>query len=400
MKRAYLSVKSPLNEKKVYPLISAITIGRSKENNVILADPVVSRSHARITPQRENWLLEDQGSANGIIRQGKRVSKETLRVGDSFRIGVYTLSLVELSDSEETAVDYQVQLAESDRLVESLDRCFDNNGIFDRQLFLGQTHVFAPYHERIFPLLLNYLKRSSSKDNRLLILNAIPDLYEEMDGVTAPIQVLLGEFCTPAESINLYDRNILMLAVLLLRHYRKETGVEIETTPEEVLLVQKGLRSDARHLAQETLSETHEQVMTKLTTIHTALIESLSGSEPERAGEHRPRFLFALLREFYILVALIGGSEAKSIVWEGLRAMSNPNSRLYHQPLSKKYFNHAIGLLRIVLRSYLRLVGDDSGDKNNLKALREQIQALVPLAPGEPQQTVLKRFIRLLDAKK
>ncbi|TMA17792.1 MAG: FHA domain-containing protein, partial [Deltaproteobacteria bacterium] len=65
----------------------AVTIGRGAENDVVLNDAGVSRTHARIERQGAAWMLLDNGSANGTELNGAVIQKPiALRAGD--RIGV------------------------------------------------------------------------------------------------------------------------------------------------------------------------------------------------------------------------------------------------------------------------------------------------------------------------
>jgi LysM repeat protein len=52
----------------------AITIGRSPDNDIFVDDAEVSRHHARLTRQGNNWVLEDLGSRNGTFVNGQRIS--------------------------------------------------------------------------------------------------------------------------------------------------------------------------------------------------------------------------------------------------------------------------------------------------------------------------------------
>ncbi|MBW1982440.1 MAG: cyclic nucleotide-binding domain-containing protein [Deltaproteobacteria bacterium] len=95
MKRYYLTLeKGPLH-KSIYPLEGPVTIGRSPENTITLADHKVSRSHARISFQESGWVVEDLGSINGVLFAGKRVARRTLKAGDTFSIGDAVFSLIE-----------------------------------------------------------------------------------------------------------------------------------------------------------------------------------------------------------------------------------------------------------------------------------------------------------------
>jgi len=57
-----------------YEIGDAVAIGRGRENDIVLADPRVSRRHARIECDRRSAILVDLGSTNGTIVDGKRAS--------------------------------------------------------------------------------------------------------------------------------------------------------------------------------------------------------------------------------------------------------------------------------------------------------------------------------------
>jgi Protein of unknown function (DUF3662)/Inner membrane component of T3SS, cytoplasmic domain len=64
------------------------TIGRSRGCDVVLEDVGVSRLHAEIRPRPEGWTLEDLGSTNGVLVNGRRVRGiEALRPGDRIELG-------------------------------------------------------------------------------------------------------------------------------------------------------------------------------------------------------------------------------------------------------------------------------------------------------------------------
>jgi len=81
----------------------AVTIGRGAENDVVLNDAGVSRTHARIERQGAAWMLLDNGSANGTELNGAVIAKPTsLRAGD--RIGVGPVTFEFFSQTDETRV--------------------------------------------------------------------------------------------------------------------------------------------------------------------------------------------------------------------------------------------------------------------------------------------------------
>jgi len=63
------------------------SVGRSELCNLVLAHPQVSREHACIEWDGTNYILRDQNSRHGTFVNGARVTKETLRAGDSIELG-------------------------------------------------------------------------------------------------------------------------------------------------------------------------------------------------------------------------------------------------------------------------------------------------------------------------
>ena len=59
-----------------YPIISQITIGRDKKNNIILDDSMVSRNHALIQKIKEAYFIKDLNSTNGTLVNNEKVPKE------------------------------------------------------------------------------------------------------------------------------------------------------------------------------------------------------------------------------------------------------------------------------------------------------------------------------------
>jgi hypothetical protein len=72
------------------------TIGRSRECDIVVDDPNVSRKHAEVRRTIEGWTVVDLGSTNGIKVNGRRVHEALLSPGDKI-----TLGLVELGFDEE-----------------------------------------------------------------------------------------------------------------------------------------------------------------------------------------------------------------------------------------------------------------------------------------------------------
>jgi len=67
---------------------AGVTLGRSRQCDVVLDDPNVSREHAEIRPRGGSWVLTDLGSTNGSCLNGRRIeSPEVIKTGDEIELG-------------------------------------------------------------------------------------------------------------------------------------------------------------------------------------------------------------------------------------------------------------------------------------------------------------------------
>lgn len=85
-----------------------LTIGRSAGNDLVLADPEVSRRHVRIVRRADGFAVEDAGSTNGTFVNAQRISHltllqdgDTIDLGDTVRLRFMSLA----QNTPATAVD-------------------------------------------------------------------------------------------------------------------------------------------------------------------------------------------------------------------------------------------------------------------------------------------------------
>jgi pSer/pThr/pTyr-binding forkhead associated (FHA) protein len=86
--RSYLVVKGFEEQERIIELEGGeLVIGRSPECGICLPVDTVSRNHARIFLQNEEYTIEDLGSANGTYVNGIKVVRCVLRNNDQLTIG-------------------------------------------------------------------------------------------------------------------------------------------------------------------------------------------------------------------------------------------------------------------------------------------------------------------------
>jgi len=79
----------------------AVTVGRGRDADLVLADELVSRHHAQIIPSGSGAVVEDLGSRNGTFVNGEVIHGPTrLTPGDQLQLGV---TLVELRSATQIA---------------------------------------------------------------------------------------------------------------------------------------------------------------------------------------------------------------------------------------------------------------------------------------------------------
>lgn len=64
------------------------TLGRTARADFVVDAALISRLHCRLTADRSDQLIvEDLGSTNGTIVNGRKVDRTVLRAGDTLTVG-------------------------------------------------------------------------------------------------------------------------------------------------------------------------------------------------------------------------------------------------------------------------------------------------------------------------
>jgi hypothetical protein len=76
---------------RTHPVVAGgAVLGRSRDCDIVLDDPNVSRRHAEIRPSGGSWTVRDLGSTNGVKVNGRRLEPtrpQSLKRGDELEIG-------------------------------------------------------------------------------------------------------------------------------------------------------------------------------------------------------------------------------------------------------------------------------------------------------------------------
>jgi hypothetical protein len=71
----------------IFPLEGWITVGRAGASDIVLDEPFVSSTHARLFPRGQFYIVEDLGSTNGTFVNERAVTDAELRLDARVRIG-------------------------------------------------------------------------------------------------------------------------------------------------------------------------------------------------------------------------------------------------------------------------------------------------------------------------
>lgn len=100
-------------QEKTYPIQPQQTkIGRTSENDIVIALPSVSSNHALIYWSQGRYWIKDLDSRNGTYVAGIRISESPLRVGDEIKIGKHPLLFI---NPQETQANFYLVMVGGER---------------------------------------------------------------------------------------------------------------------------------------------------------------------------------------------------------------------------------------------------------------------------------------------
>ena len=70
-----------------------ITIGRSPNTDIQIDNLAVSKQHARLIKQKDQYVVEDLASTNGTFLNDEKVTRAILKHNDIVTVGKHTLAI-------------------------------------------------------------------------------------------------------------------------------------------------------------------------------------------------------------------------------------------------------------------------------------------------------------------
>lgn len=174
-----------------------------------------------------------------------------------------------------------------------------------------------------------------------------------------------------------------------------DISVDIELTPEEVLLVKDGLNTHVVNYVAWKVDAEQKPLLEKMVAVRKSLIEAMNPDLSER--QHLPiRYLMALEREIHIFLALVGGKTAFEVMRSALNVYGNPASRIYRLKESPNHFEALLLHLAAIIRGFVRQSG--KSDFSLLAEVKTRQDQFRELHEDLRYQALVRRVMDLIDA--
>jgi len=383
----YRNIQSKIMGKRLSLATEFFDLAEGNENREVLQNEAlqnIEEGLQNIPDEMYHGLNIEDDQISSVDEEGRKNSwslhrKVSQLVGYFKQRALTKIKVREINKKEVEfdAVDYSVIARnckvtdeEAEHLVSLLKECFSEIGRFRRVSFEKNIPGFLKYEENVFEFLWFYLKELENKEDRIALLNSIQLLVGQLNKPEKVMNILLDDIFNPTSLMRFSDRNGLILAIVLLRAYNKEGGINIELTPEEVLFVRAGLNQEIVKVATEFFRYNHEHVVVKVKRLTELLLQVSVKKAPQE--EQMPlRFLIYLMREMVIFCALIGGRISRFTVSGVVREFGNPTSSFYQKVDDMSHILRGLKLLQVAARGLKRFADPLSADLLQSIASRE-----------------------------
>ena len=385
--------KNPKGQQAMQEVLRRIQIRMDQVPSEVLDDLVALNGEIRFWSDRgETMVAKIDENLLGIIDN----AKQRLSARKKNRAVLSPDQAFETDDFKTISSDFNISATEAEDIVRLFKSCFDDQGDFLRASFEKKIPDFVRYR-RVFDILWEFLKGTSRRSDRLPFLNSLQLLVKEQKNPIAALKVLLSDFILDPTGIEFADRNAMILANQFLRTYNKELNMNIEITPEEVLLVKVGLNAKAANYAKWKVDGEQRRFFEKLITIRTKLLETLD-SDSSDTRLLPTRFLLALEREVHIFLALTGGQTAYTVISGSLNVYGNPSSQVYRLKESQNLMSSLMQHLAVLIRGIGRI--GENKDLFLLNNIKEREEEFISLGKDLRHGALVRRVLGWIDAAK
>jgi len=375
-------------------VLGRIQTGMDQLPKAVLDDLIIDGDEIKVWEEDQEKVIGKSGeNLLNIIDTSKERSAARKKMGVALKADGQFTDL----DYEQLSKTYNISTQEAEEIAQLLKSCFDGQGNFQRTLFEKNVPGFADHPKKIFEILWDFLREIPRRSDRVPFLNSLQLLVIAINQPKQAAKILVSDFILDPGDVSFPDRNALMLAIQFLRNYNKEINMDIEITPEEVLMVNKGLDPRVtRYLAWKIDGE-QKRFVDKIVTIRKKLIQSF-----EQAGTDFKvlpiRFLLALEREAHILLALVGGKTATAVIQGALNVYGNPASQIFLLKESPNFMTGLLQHLGILIRGIGR-VGYEA-DFALLDDIRKRQQGFTNLLEEPRHIALVRRTLGAIDSAK
>jgi diguanylate cyclase (GGDEF)-like protein len=219
-----------------------VTIGRSDDADITISNKDVSRMHAIIHCDQSRILVEDLGSTNGTFVNGKRVTTQTLNVGDEVEIGDFILCLddgnvpLECSDKTEIGRKGEETIILEDKFSTLREKLGDKNL---RDEFRSVEGIVKKSRKRLSSLAHD--DKLTGLYNRQYFDKIANEIFDEIVTKNAPLSVLFIDIdyfkrINDTHGHKKGDETLRTIAQLILRSCRK-SDIVARYGGEEIVII-------------------------------------------------------------------------------------------------------------------------------------------------------------------
>lgn len=384
--------QNPKGQEIMQAVLHRIQTGIDQVPDELLDDVVVVDGEAKFWSDKGETTVSD---LNENVLTAIDTAKQRTAAKKKMRAALNPAAEFDTPQYEAMAKNFDISADDAEDIVQIFRNCFDYQGNFLRAYFEQNLEKFVRYETKGFNILWEFLKETSRRSDRLPFLNSLQLLIKRIKNPIRATKILLTDFIVDPANIEYWDRNAMMLANQFLRTYNKEINVDIEITPEEVLLVKEGLDSSVVNYAKWKVDGEQKQFFEKIVTIRKKLLQTLDPASS--VDQLLPiRFLLALEREIHIFLALVGGNTAHTAIQGALNVYGNPASQVYLLKESLSQMPALLQHLAILIRGFGRV--GNIVDLALLNEIKSRQQEFIDLAEDARHDALIKRIMGWIDA--